>query len=92
MLFRSSAFCVLVLGVALAQGLVAWRLGNFWLGASAFSLLVGMMLALLYALRIWLPLPWLHIPWMWAVHGSVQVFGFTVGGLVGWWRQPVISP
>ncbi len=88
----ASAFCILVLSVALAQGLVAWRLSNFWLGASAFSLLFGMMLALFYALRIWLPLPWLHIPWMWAVHGSVQVFGFTIGGLVGWWRQPAIRP
>ena len=88
----ASAFCLMVLAVAMAQGLVAARLRNFWLGASALSLVAGMVLALLYAVRIWLPLPWLHIPWMWSVHGSVQVFGFTVAGLVGWWRQQVVTP
>ena len=85
-------FCVLVLGAAMAQAVLALRLRNVWLALSALSLLIGMTFALLYALRIWLPLSWLHIPWMWAVHGSVQVFGFTVAGLVGWWRQSAITP
>jgi hypothetical protein len=52
-------------------------------------LCVATVFALLYALRLWIPLPRLHIPRMWAIHGSIQVFGFALCGLIGWWQMTV---
>ncbi len=51
---------------------------------SGTSLVAGMVLAILYALRPWFPLPSLHLPRMWAWHGSIQAFGFALCGLIGW--------
>ena len=52
---------------------------------SAASLLCGMSLALLYAARAYvLPLPWLDIPWMRALHGTSNAIGFALCGLVAW--------
>lgn len=83
----AATFCLFVLGLGFGQVLAACRLGNRWLAASGLSLCMGMAFALLYALRLWLPLPWLHLPFMWAVHGSIQVFGFAACGLIGWARR-----
>jgi hypothetical protein len=33
------------------------------------------------------PLPWLDIPWMRALHGTANALGFTVPALVGWYVQ-----
>jgi hypothetical protein len=79
------------LGVAVMQGRLAWRWwkngargAGGWLGFSAMAFGVGMSLAIAYALRPWFPWPLLTLPWMWAVHGTVQVLGFTMGGLMAW--------
>jgi YndJ-like protein len=82
----AASFSVATLVVALAQSLLGWRLKNYWLLVSGISLTAGMSLALFYALRLWLPLPWLHIPLMWALHGSLQVFGYTLCGCIGWFQ------
>lgn len=63
-----------------------WRNGAraLWLVAG-LSLATGMVLALLYGVRSFFhPFPWLDIPWMRALHGSVNALGFGVCGLLGW--------
>jgi hypothetical protein len=82
----AGGFCCFVLLLSICQAHYAFRIGSWWLGLSGTSLGVATAFALLYALRFWIPLPWLHIPRMWAVHGSLQVFGFAACGLVGWTR------
>ena len=55
-----------------------------WIVAGT-ALLGGMTLALLYAARGQaLPLPWLNIPWMRALHGTANALGFALCGLLGW--------
>jgi len=52
---------------------------------AALSLVFSMTLAVLYAARpYFLPIPWLDIPWMRALHGSANVFGFALASVVGW--------
>lgn len=53
-------------------------------GAAALSLLFGMMLAALYGARYFLPIGWLDIPWMRALHGTANAVGFGVVALAGW--------
>jgi hypothetical protein len=49
------------------------------------SLIFGMILAGIYAARSWiLPLPWLDIPWMRALHGSANALGFGLCGVLAW--------
>jgi len=87
------AFCALVTG--LSQVVLAWKSPaqsvtvRMLLALSGLNLTAGMALALLYALRLWLPLPWLHLPRMWAWHGSINVFGFALPGMIAWllWRR-----
>ena len=51
------------------------------------SLFFGMTLAALYALRgFTVPLPWLSVPWMRAVHGTVNALGFGLCGVMAWGR------
>lgn len=55
-----------------------------WL-VSSLALIAGMTLALLYAARdSVLPLPWLNIPWMRALHGTANALGFALVGAIGW--------
>ena len=50
------------------------------------SLFAGMLLSALYGLRDFVaPWPWLDIPWMRALHGTVNALGFGVCGTLGWW-------
>ncbi|PHN03068.1 YndJ family transporter [Flavilitoribacter nigricans] len=51
------------------------------------SLLLGMSLAILYGWRYYHPIPWLSIPWMYAVHGSLNSLGFALPALLGWYFQ-----
>jgi YndJ-like protein len=51
-----------------------------WVAAGSLS--AGMLLAVLYALRHWLPLDWLDIPWMRGVHGTLNAVGFGLGGSI----------
>ena len=50
----------------------------------AICLLLAMLLAFLYALRTVFPLPFLSIPTMQAVHGSLNALGFGTLTLLGW--------
>lgn len=79
-----AGFSVFVILLSLGQMRLAVRLRNGWLLASGTALGAAMILALTYSLRIWIPIPWLHIPRMWAIHGTLQVFGFAALGLIGW--------
>ena len=85
--FLAGGFCCFVLVLGCSQVRYAWQVRSWLLVASGLSLVVATAFALLYALRPWLPLPWLHIPRMWAVHGTLQVFGFGAFGLLGWRKQ-----
>jgi hypothetical protein len=53
----------------------------------ALFLACGMVLSILYGSRWLVPLPWLDIPWMRALHGTANALGFTVPALVGWYVQ-----
>jgi hypothetical protein len=43
-----------------------------------------MFLAALYGSRQLLPLEWLTIPWMRALHGTVNSLGFALSALLAW--------
>jgi len=90
-------FSISAMATGAAQFVLAGRSGEqsfktrVMLGFSGISLMIGMVLAILYALRPWVQLPWLqNLPRMWALHGSIQAFGFALCALAGWadWRQP----
>jgi hypothetical protein len=51
---------------------------------SALSLLGGMLLAALYGSRFLLPVDWLDIPMMRALHGTLNAVGFGFFGVAGW--------
>ncbi len=53
-------------------------------GTAAASLAAGMLLAGLYGARFVLPMAWLDIPWMRALHGTLNGVGFGAAGLAGW--------
>ncbi|MBL9188710.1 MAG: YndJ family transporter [Opitutaceae bacterium] len=59
------------------------------LGVAGGSLFFGMVLASAYALRIG---PWLELPQMRALHGSINAFGFALCGLIAWRRMRGSSP
>jgi hypothetical protein len=51
---------------------------------SGFSLIIGMVLAAVYALGHYLGLEWLDIPQMLPFHGAVNAFGFALPAVVAW--------
>jgi hypothetical protein len=77
------------LGVALSQLRLATRPGLYFSqrilhAVSGLALICSMTLALGFGLRhLW---PWaaLTMPQMWTLHGSLNVFGFGLCGLLGW--------
>jgi hypothetical protein len=57
------------------------------LGLTGVSLFIGMVLAGVYALRASTTLfPWLGIPQMRMLHGTVNAVGFGLGGVLAWRR------
>ncbi|MBX2874985.1 MAG: YndJ family protein [Saprospiraceae bacterium] len=79
-------------GIALAVAHVALAIrhtdkltAGFWLIGS-ICLLAGMILAIAYGWRTYYPLDFLNIPWMYAVHGSLNFLGVGVFLLIGWVR------
>lgn len=55
------------------------------LGVAGASLFFGMVLTALYAMRAFAqPFPWIGIPQMRAIHGTVNALGFGLCGLLGW--------
>jgi hypothetical protein len=58
----------------------------FW-AVAACVLFAGMLLAGIYGSRsLGLALPWLDIPWMRALHGTLNSLGFALFALLGWCR------
>lgn len=77
------------LGVAKSQMKVGFERHAFGWGRAAFvvsglSLFIAMLLALGFGLRQFMPALALPMPQMWAVHGSLNAFGFGLLGLLGW--------
>ena len=63
--------------------------GKLWLLAG-FALMIGMTLALGYGWRHYFIIPVLTIPWMYAVHGTLNAVGFALPAVLGWiyyWRS-----
>ena len=75
--------------LALSHIALAWKnrqeiYGVFW-GVGGFALLGGMTLAFLYGMRYIFVIPFLSIPWMYAVHGTLNAIGFALPTLIGWY-------
>jgi YndJ-like protein len=84
------------LGAAYLQVLVAfqfslpvWQVRLKVLGSLFLSL--GMILAFLYAWRFYPVLPWLSIPWMYALHGTLNTLGVGLFGVLGNMTAPIES-
>jgi hypothetical protein len=57
------------------------------LAIAGVSLFIGMVLAGLYAMRAFVtPFPWLGIPQMRMLHGTVNALGFGLCGVLAWRR------
>ncbi len=84
-----AGMAVAVLHVRLALD-ARWLMGaRILLGIAGASLFFGMMLAALYAIRAFsAPVPWLDLPQMRAVHGTVNALGFGLCGVLGWRLAP----
>jgi hypothetical protein len=54
---------------------------------SGFSLLVGMVLAAVYALGTYVGTEWLSIPEMLRWHGAVNALGFALPGVLAWFFE-----
>ena len=55
------------------------------------SFISGMSLAVLYGIRPWIPIEWINIPFMRAVHGSINAFGICGTGLFLWYSKKVLK-
>lgn len=87
-----AAWCMSLAGLAVAW--LYFRLGllgsprrqftrELWAFGALF-LACGMTLSILYGSRAILPLAWLDIPMMRALHGTANALGFTIPCLLGW--------
>lgn len=93
--FEGAAGCGLALsGMAVAVlhvRLATERIGSVGVRGlflvAGVSLFFGMLLAGCYAARAFvLPLPWLDLPWMRALHGTANALGFGLCALLAWSR------
>lgn len=57
--------------------------GLLWI-LCGLALMVGMTLAFLYGWRYYFPISFLSIPWMYAVHGTLNAVGFAIPGVLAW--------
>jgi YndJ-like protein len=60
------------------------RTARWFLRFSASAVVLGMALAVVYAVGDWLGRDWLLIPRMASTHGMVNAFGFVLFGLLAW--------
>lgn len=79
------------MAVALSHVALAIRERNkltslLWL-AGGFCLLLGMALAIAYGWRNYYTLNFLNIPWMYAVHGTLNFLGVGIFLTLGWCRK-----
>lgn len=76
-----------VLHIRLALELQGNGVTRALLAVAGVALFFGMVLAGVYASRAeWHALPWLDLAWMRAIHGTLNAFGFGLGGLIAWRR------
>ncbi len=88
-----AGMAVAVLHVRIALETKRDALTRALLGVAGVSLFFGMVLAALYALRLSLALvPWLGIPQMRMLHGTVNAIGFGLCGVLAWRRMPRVAP
>lgn len=78
-----SAWCV-----GLLHLILGWRhrfqaFGGLWM-LCGLALMIGMSLAFLYGWRYYYSISFLSIPWMYAVHGTLNAIGFAIPGILGW--------
>ncbi len=59
-------------------------IGPLWL-ICGMALIAGMSLAMAYGWRTVITIPWLTIPWMYALHGTLNAVGFALPGVLAWW-------
>ncbi|MCI0582906.1 MAG: YndJ family protein [Chloroflexi bacterium] len=78
-------------GLAIGSGTLAVagraRPGRRLLRVAGLSLLISMPLAAGYAVTTAMGLPWLDIPGMAAVHGTINVAGFAIPAMLGWQQR-----
>jgi hypothetical protein len=81
-----SAMAIGVLHVRCALDVAeAPRSSRLLLGVAGVALFFGMVLAASYAVRGFAaPLPWLDLPLMRAIHGTLNALGFALCGAIGW--------
>ncbi|REK22341.1 MAG: hypothetical protein DWQ42_17535 [Planctomycetota bacterium] len=91
-LAECGAATLLAVGAATVGGIyLRWAADKRWPGSARVlwgiagaTLLASMGLAALYGARAYLPVAWLDIPRMRALHGTANALGFALGGLLGW--------
>ena len=59
---------------------------------SSLAVLAPMVLAVFWAIRQYTDVPALSIPDMARIHGTLNAFGFVLGGLIGWRLAATTSP
>ena len=55
-----------------------------WWVLAGLALIIGMLLALCYGWRAYYPIPMLSIPFMYALHGTLNAIGFAIPAIIGW--------
>lgn len=84
-ILASSAFIIAFLHLILVFKM---KKNTRWLFAlSGFALMSGMLLAMGYGWRYYFPISFLSIPWMYAVHGTLNALGFALPGILGWFLE-----
>lgn len=85
---ETAAVTFLVSGGFITGALLLKRIsapGEIWrktlLGLAGCCIMSGMALAFLYGWRHFIPIPMLSIPWMYAVHGTLNSLGFSLPAL-----------
>ena len=103
--FVWSATLKMVAAVVLSASLAALAGSQFWfcgklsslaariyIRLSALSVVVGMALAMTYAIGDWLKQDWLVIPRMASTHGLLNGLGFSLLALLGWLIESRFHP
>ena len=71
---------------------MASRPARALVATSALSLLLGMLLVAVYAVGEAMGRPWLTVPQMARLHGTINALGFSLCGLLGWALETRGSP
>lgn len=83
-----SIMALSAMGIAGLHLVIGWKYRRHWwawcwmLGGTALG--IGMSLALLYGWRHYFPIPMINIPFMYALHGSLNALGFALPASLAW--------